>query len=108
MVKAIENWQDLVGDYVIEIFKKVIKYGKKVGAVSSEASENCSVNFATMVHRDLQKDTTAYQVHKQNGWASDKTISAKLGYDYEEEQAQIDAENEKEKERVQNEEPAFT
>jgi len=108
MVKAIENWQDIVSGYIQEIFEKVVKYGKKVNAIPQDASENCSVNFASMVHRDLQQDTQAYQIHKMNGWASDKTLSAKLGYDYEDEQAQIDIEGEKEKTRAQADEPEYT
>ena len=108
MVKAIENWQDIIGDYIKEIYQKVIQFGKKTNAVPASASEDCSVNFATMIHRDLQADTTAYQIHKMNGWASDKTISTKLGYEYEEEQQQIDKESEKAIARIQQEEPEFT
>jgi len=107
MVRTIEDWQDIVGNYIKEIFVKVIKFGKKEGAISGSASEKASVNFATMVHRNLKEDTESYQMHKQNRWASDKTISTKLGYNYEEEQNQIDIENEKEKERAQAEEPEF-
>jgi len=108
MVKAIEDWQDVIGDYIKEIFKKIVRFGKTAGAIPEAASEECSVNFDSMVHRDLEKDTTAYQIHRQNGWASDKTISAKLGYDYEDEQAQIDIEGEKEKNRAQADEPEYT
>ena len=108
MIKAIESWQDIVSGLIQEIFEKVIKFGKKANAIPQNASENCSVNFASMVHRDLQKDTTAYQIHKMNHWASDKTISAKLGYDYEDEQAQIDIEGKKEKDRAQDDEPEYT
>jgi len=108
MVKAIESWQDIVGGYIEEIFEKVIQYGKKETAIPADADEACSVNFASMVHRDLEKDTKAYQIHKQNDWASDKTISTKLGYDYEDEQAQIDTEYDKEKDRAVQDEPVFT
>lgn len=92
MVKAIENWQDIVGDLIQQIFTKVVRFGKANNAIGKSASEECAVNFATLVHRELDRDTNAYQVHKQNSWASDKTISTKLGYDYDAEQEQIEQE----------------
>jgi len=109
MVRTIEDWQDIVAEFIEQIFQKVIQYGKAEGAVSQDASEECSVNFATMVHRNLQEDTTAYQMHRMNGWASSKTISTKLGYDYEEEREQMAKEDEEEmgKEK-QREEPGLT
>ncbi len=46
-------------------------------------------------------------MHRQQGWASDRTISAKLGYDYDAETEEIDktdsAEGEKEKAVDKNE-----
>lgn len=107
MVRSIEDWQDIIGGYIIEMFSKVIIYAVESGA-SFIKNDKCTVDFATMIHRNLQEDTNAYQVHRQNRWASDKTISTKLGYDYEGEQEQIDKEDERERERVKVEEPEFT
>jgi len=108
MVKAIESWQDTVGDYVKQIFEKVIQFGKKVNAVPAAASEECSVNFATMIHRELDKDTMAYQIHKMNGWASDETLSTKLGYDYDEEQIRISQETDNAKQQAQKDDEEYT
>ena len=52
-----------------------------------------------MIHRDIEKETKAFQIHKQERWASDKTLSEKCGYDPEYENEQIRREEEAEAER---------
>jgi hypothetical protein len=67
----------------------------------------CQVDFPTLIHRDLKEETEAYTMHRQQGWASDRTVSAKLGYDYDAEKEEIDKTDsdqvEKEKAVDQNE-----
>lgn len=105
MVRMIEYWQDEFDGCFQKIFKKVIQQGKRLpGRLNQAASEKSSANFAAVVHRELDKDTNAYQVHKQNAWASDRTIATKLGYDYDAEQEQIDKEDERERERAEKRE----
>lgn len=89
MVKMVESWQDFFDGVFGRVFAKVIERAKNRGQLNEKVETQCSCNFATLVHRDLDKDTNAYQVHRQNEWASDKTISTKLGYDYDVEQEQI-------------------
>jgi hypothetical protein len=72
-----------------------------------ETSTECQVDFPTLIHRDLKEETESYTMHRQQGWASDRTISAKLGYDYDSEKEELektDSEQaEKEKAVDQNE-----
>lgn len=104
MVKTIEEWQDEFGGLFELIFLWVLNYGKRNAGIAESVSEEVVTNFASMVHRDLNNDTIAYQMHKQNRWASDRTLAALLGYDYDAEQEQIDIEITKEKDRIRNEE----
>ncbi len=94
MVKMVERWQDIISGITKAVVKKVIQQGKRFGGLAAGADDVCECNFASMVHRELDKDTTAYMVHREQGWASDRTITSKLGYDYEAEQEQIKKEEE--------------
>lgn len=100
MVKAIEAWQDEVEGLFQTIFKKVFEAAIDANKLPGGTSTKSAANFATMVHRDLDKDTTAYAMHSEKRWASDKTIAVKLGYDYEDEQDQIKKEDKDEEERM--------
>ena len=100
MVKAIEGWQDEVEGLFQAIFKKVFEGAIKANKLPGDTSIKSAANFATMVHRELDKDTAAYAMHSEKRWASNKTISVKLGYDYEDEQEQIDKEDKDEEERM--------
>jgi len=100
MVKTIESWQDEVEGMFQEVLKKIFELAISAGKLPEGTSLKAVANFATMVHRDVKADTEAYQIHKENRWASNKTLSTKLGYDYEDEQAQIKKEDEEEDERI--------
>lgn len=102
MVKMVESWQDVFDNLFQAIFAKVIQRAKQYGQIGKEIEETCECEFATMVHRELDKDTAAYQIHRQNRWASDKTISTKLGYDYDAEQEQIKKEDAAERQSAQS------
>jgi hypothetical protein len=65
-----------------------------------ETNIECQVEFGPLIARNLKEETESYQIHKQNAWASDQTLSSKLGYDYKQEQAQIDKEDKANMERA--------
>lgn len=111
-VRSFEAWQDFFEKDFRAVYEKVVRYGienrhlpeqskKTVTTTDPETKEEtedteevptsteCQVDFATLISRKLKEDTEAYQVHRANNWASDRTISGKLGYDYDEEQKQI-------------------
>jgi len=130
-VRAMESWQDFFEKPFKTIFRRVIEHGirtanlKKmsyrtivdIDTISGEESKprkeevptvmECQVNFCTLIHKDLEKDTKAYQMHRQNRWASDKTITGKLGYDFDDEQRELAKEDRDERERVKLDEPEF-
>jgi len=121
-VRAMESWQD-VWEFVFKnIFKRVITHGIAIARIPKTikdqvqefneqtgkdetktkeipTSTDCTVNFATLIHRDIDKETKAFQIHKQERWASDKTLSEKCGYDPDYENEQIRREEEAEAER---------
>jgi len=118
-VRMIESWQDFFGEGGVfgQFFAKVIDYGVASGQLPEKSektkqtetgtktemidtSRKCQVNFATLIHRDIKAETEAYQIHRQNGWASNITISEKLGYDYAKEKEQINHEEKDEQEKA--------
>lgn len=87
--------ENLIGMFMPDSDIKIIKKVKElIGQTSSkkpvETKTNVEIEFPPMVHRDLKMDTEALQIHSTMGWASDQTIAAKLGYDYEKEQKEIE------------------
>ena len=121
-VRAMESHQDFWEIVFKNIFKRVIQHGISIAKIPKtikeqtvtfnektgkdeektekiETSTDCMVNFATLLHRDLEKETKAFAIHKQERWASNKTISEKLGYDTEFEEKQIRREEEEDRER---------
>lgn len=99
MVRNFESWQDIFEKPLKRIFALVIKRGMKVKRVPANSKTTCSVNFAGLIHRDIKSETEAYQMQRQNGWVSDRTISEKLGYDYDKEKKQVEKEDKEESDR---------
>jgi hypothetical protein len=114
-VRAMESWQDYLEKPFKKIYKRVIENAIANGEIKStykakvttfdkekqvdieteeerESSTDCTINFATLIHRDLKQDTDAVQIHTGEKWCSKKTASAKFGYDWEEEQEEISRE----------------
>lgn len=112
MVRMFESWQDEFEKIFMEMHERVVSEGladgelpatstqtvkdidKKTGETWTKTetistSIECTVNFATLIHRDPQAETTALTLQKSNGWLSDKTAMASLGLDYDEEIEQI-------------------
>ncbi len=116
-VRMIEKYQDITEDAFKQIFWKVIKFGveSKQIKLTDEDMEllDCQVDFATLIHRDLEKETKSYVLHSSDGLAvaSRKTLAGKLGYDYDDEQEQIKKETEDDdsraldRERLANQNP---
>ena len=84
----------------ISLLESICEQDKKK-TIEEEVDLNidCQIDFATLTHRDLEKDTKSYQIHAQNKWASNRTIRNKLGYDNDEETEQIEKEERTDYER---------
>ena len=105
MVRNFEARQDEFEEYFQEIYAKVIQDGKRQGKVPKGASEECEVNFSALIHRNVKEETEAYAIqNKALKIVSKKTVSEKLGYDYEKEWKQIEEEDKKDAEKGFNEE----
>lgn len=96
MVRMFESWQDTFAEPLKAIFAEVIRRGKIARKVPRGASDKCSVNFAALIHRDIEKETNAYVLQILNRVVSKRTVSEKFGYNYEHEQKQIEKEEEEE------------
>jgi hypothetical protein len=122
-VKCMEFWQDFFEKPFKGIFKRVIEAGIAAGPVPAKSKitgvdydretgnekptvekidtlTTCTINFATLIHRNLKEDTEAYVMQNNTGIISLRTIREKLGLDNEEELDQLD------KEARENEEKA--
>ena len=111
-VKAFEAWQDFFSHPFKEIYKKVImdavdanilpdKYEKKTSEwdidkkIMIEKIESvlvtgeCELQFPILIHRDIEAETKSFTIQNQFDIVSKKTISAKLGYDYENEKKEL-------------------
>ena len=132
-VRSMESGQDLIEKIFKKVYTRVIQWGIGTGAVPAEStkttvafnfeagkddepvvekvetSEDCTVNFATLIHRDVEKETKSYVLQIGEKLVSRKTASEKLGYDFEAEQEQIGRETQidmdAEKKRMELEEP---
>lgn len=96
MVRNFQAWQDGFEKPMKIIFAKVIEYGIKTRQIPRDSNTECTVNFAGLIHRDIDKETAAYVLQIINGIVSKRTISETLGYNWEEEQIQIIKELEEE------------
>ncbi|MCK5020486.1 MAG: phage portal protein [Candidatus Peribacteraceae bacterium] len=86
MVRNFEARQDEFEEYFQEIYARVIQDGKRQGKVPKNASEECEVNFSALIHRNVKEETEAYAIQNRVlKIVSKKTISEKMGYDYEKE-----------------------
>ena len=111
-VKSFEAWQDRFAKPIETIYRKAIQYGidnKQIPAqtkrtikrwdaetkqdvieeITGLTSLECKIDFATLISRNVKEETEALQMQRINNWVSDRTASAKLGYDWEEEQSEL-------------------
>ena len=125
-VRAMESWQDIFADYFQKIFARVISYGiskiyipsksfittelynRETGEATEkkepcETSKECEVNFSTLLHRDIEKETKSFQIMKQEQVMSKRTIQEKLGLDPDEENDRIDKEGREEEKKNERE-----
>jgi hypothetical protein len=112
-VKEFEDWQDFFGAEFQKIYRRVINYGiaqgvipekskktmhefdketatEKITECNIDTSRACQVIFPVLIHREIDKETSALQIQRQNGWVSDRTASSTLGYDYDDEKSEIE------------------
>lgn len=82
MVRMFESWQDLFEKPFAEIFTMVIGDGIRQGVLKKGTSTECMINFTGLIHRDIKADSEAYQIQLASKLVSKRTVSEKLGYDY--------------------------
>lgn len=118
-VRAMESWQHFFKLYLKKLYRRVITDAIERGLVPAKStkttitfdvekqedveesekvdtSTECTVNFAALIHRDIEKETKAVSSHLADGLVSKKTAGEKFDYDYEAEQDQIAREQKKE------------
>jgi capsid protein len=61
-------------------YSELDPYGKL--EIPSEVFYGCDLQWPDIVHRELKAQVDALQIARSNGWVSDPTASAALGYDY--------------------------
>lgn len=111
-VRTFEAWQDFFSHTFKAIYKKVIMDAVKDGSVPKSYEQTtkewdpikkdykeikktitvtgkCTLEYPILIHRDIEKETKSFGLQNEMKVISKKTISAKLGYDYEEEQKQL-------------------
>ncbi len=104
-VRMVEKYQDIFQCVYEEIFIKVITFGVRSGQIENITNADlelleAQVDFDTLIHRDIEKETKSFVMHKDAlGVVSKKTVSGKLGYDFEDEQKQLKLESDEEEER---------
>ena len=80
--KTIEEFQDLLQDWLQELFSAVLSYARKHGDLSEDYLPSISVEFPVLVLSDLQKVVAALSNANASGFVSKATASARLGFDY--------------------------
>lgn len=92
-----------IGKYIPKIGIKLLQKLREA-IVDKEVTEpiktktSVTIDFPQMIHKELKADTEALQIHGAMGWASNRTLAGKFGYDYDEEVKEMD------KERIEQEE----
>jgi hypothetical protein len=112
MVRMFQSYQDFFEKPLMQLYRKVIRYGIEQGHIPSvtertnvdinplngeetitkvegPTSFECKINFEALIHRDLKAEAEAYTLHRQNGWDSDLGITSKIGNNYAEVQKEI-------------------
>lgn len=118
-VRTFEAWQDFFAFDFKDLYKRVIMNGVKNGDLPDKYEKEvetwdpvkqelkttkeeimitgkCKIEYPVLIHRDIEKDTKAFALQETSGYTSKKTVSTKLGYDYEGEQKQIIRERQEE------------
>jgi len=110
-VKAMESWQDFFEKPFKKLYSEVITVGVGEDDLPTESSKTeittdengekketteniptrttCVINFATLIHRDIFDESKSYALQRNMKAVSTRTVSGRLGYDYEEETEQI-------------------
>jgi hypothetical protein len=90
--KTIEEGQDLLEDWLQELFGAVLGYAHSVGKTGGEKGEGVKVEFPVISIEDLESLAKALSVAQTSGWASRETCAARMGFDYQVEEEKIQKE----------------
>lgn len=118
-VRAMQSWQHFFKLYFKKVYRRVIEDAIERNLVPAKSkktttsfdaatqmdvetdevvdtSTECTVNFAALIHRDIEKETKAVSMHLADGLVSKKTAGETFDYDFEAEQDQIARERKQE------------
>lgn len=123
-VKSMESWQDFFEKPFKIIFKVVIITGISAGELPTTSKKTiitidengekietqediptrttCVINFATLIHRDIFDESKSYALQRNMKAVSIRTISGRLGYDYDDEQEQIKLEDKEDEDKARS------
>ena len=122
-VRAMESWQDFIEKPWHQVYEMVINHGMLIGKVPKKTvfttqsydikkkepvetkaegptNTEADINFATLIHREYDKDTKAFMTQYKGGLISRRTAQEKLGHDPEIEDERIAQELDEEFERA--------
>ncbi len=111
-VRAMQSWQHFFKIYFKALYRRVIADAIERGLLKKESkkttisfdaatqedvektetvdtSTECTVNFAALIHRDIEKETKAVSMHLADGLVSKKTAAETFDYDYDAERDQM-------------------
>lgn len=82
-VKEFEDWQDFFSVFFQMIWERQMTHAQKQNKIPQGADTTCTVEFPTLVMRDVQKEARAYSLMREKGVISIKTWRGKAGLDHE-------------------------
>lgn len=111
-VRAMQSWQHFFKLYFKKVYRRVMTDAIARGLVPNKStktditfdaetqedkktkeivdtSTECTVNFAALIHRDIEKETKAVSMHLADGLVSKKTAGETFDYDFQAEQDQM-------------------
>jgi len=120
-IKAMEAWEDIIEKPFKRVFRERIEFaigkmilpdksvkthidvkdGKEIVVIETVLTDTgCTINFPTLVHRDIEAETRALIMQNNQRVVSKDTMGGRLGYDYPEEKAKIEKEDRETDERM--------
>jgi capsid protein len=94
MIRKFTAWQETFGRFYSEVYARVIENGKQFWTLPKEMPTKAKVEFGTLIHREIKQDAEAYKIAVEAGALSRKTMSERLGFDYDVERTNMAMETE--------------
>ncbi len=90
--KIIEEGQDLLEDWLQELFGAVLHYAGEYGDLEKGVEVPIRVEFPVITIEDMEKLAKALSVAHTSGWVSSETCASRMGFDYQAERPKIEKE----------------